>query len=82
MLRAYIHVALGVVLATVIGGAQASINVTSPWEDTVVKTGESITARWDLDPSGTWKNMTITLMTGYNNNMAPMLGEEDVATGQ
>lgn len=81
MLRTYIHAALGVLLATLVGDAHAIITALSPYGATVVNTGKQITAVWDVDPTGTWTSMTITLMTGYNSNMAPLLGDEHVASG-
>jgi hypothetical protein len=34
-----------------------------------------MTAKWATDPTGQWKDMSITLMTGWNADMSPLRGE-------
>ncbi|EIW70275.1 hypothetical protein TREMEDRAFT_71572 [Tremella mesenterica DSM 1558] len=46
---------------------------TSPDSTTVVMEGQNITALWTSDMTGEWTNMTITLMTGWNIGMIPLL---------
>ncbi len=75
MFRTYVHAALGVLLVTLVGDACAAITALNPYWGTVVNAGQQFTADWDIDLTGTWTSMTITLMTGDNLNMAPMLGE-------
>ena len=47
--------------------AWSIVTPTSPDSTTVVKVGDQITAMWDVDPTGTWTDMEIQLMTGPNS---------------
>jgi hypothetical protein len=53
-----------------LGLASAIVTPTSPDASTVVKQGDQITALWTADPTGTWKDVEIQLMTGDNLNVS------------
>ncbi|RSH95648.1 hypothetical protein EHS25_000740 [Saitozyma podzolica] len=65
-------------LLPLLGLASAIVTPTSPDATTVVKQGDQITALWTADPTGTWKNVGIQLMTGDNLDMIAL---ETLATG-
>ncbi|GFZ46431.1 hypothetical protein JCM24511_04678 [Saitozyma sp. JCM 24511] len=65
-------------LLPLLGLASAIVTPTSPDASTVVKQGDQITALWTADPTGTWKDVEIQLMTGDNLNMIAL---ETLATG-
>ncbi|TRM67778.1 hypothetical protein BD626DRAFT_479811 [Schizophyllum amplum] len=43
---------------------------TAPGPGDVFKAGENCTIKWDVDQTDSWKNVTIDLMSGSNNNMS------------
>jgi hypothetical protein len=65
-------------LLPLLGLASAIVTPTSPDATTVVKQGDQITALWTADPTGTWKNVEIQLMTGDNLDVS----EAATATGR
>lgn len=54
--------------ATPDSGGQAGIAPSEPSDQTVVKAGQLVNIQWS-DVTGTWNNMTISLMSGSNEDM-------------
>jgi hypothetical protein len=56
----------------------AAVTPTSPDSTTVVKIGDTLTALWDKDTTGTWTDLEIQLMTGPNEavSSSPWSGVE------
>ncbi|KAM5540502.1 hypothetical protein V8D89_005960 [Ganoderma adspersum] len=53
--------------------ALASFTPTAPGPGDSFTAGSSCTIKWDADtPGGKWTNVSISLMTGSNNNMTPL----------
>ncbi|KAH9938164.1 uncharacterized protein B0H18DRAFT_924720 [Fomitopsis serialis] len=50
--------------------ALADVNPTAPGPNQSFIAGSNCTLEWDADTSGTWKNMSIDLMSGSNDNMS------------
>ncbi|CAE6334603.1 unnamed protein product [Rhizoctonia solani] len=62
--------ALGFALvAGAVVGAAAAPNPTEPSGASVFNVGQQCSIKWDADATGTWKDMSIQLMTGDNWNM-------------
>jgi hypothetical protein len=66
-------------LLPLLGLASAIVTPTSPDASTVVKQGDQITALWTADPTGTWKDVEIQLMTGDNLNVSEAATPTDSA---
>ncbi|KZT74375.1 hypothetical protein DAEQUDRAFT_190275 [Daedalea quercina L-15889] len=58
--------------------ALADVTPTAPGPNETFIAGFNCTVDWDADMSGTWKNMTIDLMSGSNDNMSTVT---NVASG-
>ncbi|KAG8771191.1 hypothetical protein FRC12_003802 [Ceratobasidium sp. 428] len=65
-------VAVAAIVATVAGVVSAAPNPTEPSSTSVFNVGKDCTIKWDVDSTGTWKQMNIQLMTGDNWNMIPV----------
>lgn len=50
--------------------ALADLTPTAPGPGQSFKAGTNCTIQWNVDQTGTWKNVTIDLMSGSNNNMS------------
>ncbi|CAE6445911.1 hypothetical protein ACGC1H_003924 [Rhizoctonia solani] len=65
--------AVGLVLvAGAIAGVVGAPNPTEPSGSSVFNVGKECTIKWDADSTGSWKKMSIQLMTGDNWNMIPI----------
>lgn len=61
--------ALALAVVAVFGVANAAPNPTEPSSTSVFNVGQTCSVKWDPDSTGSWKNMSIQLMTGDNWNM-------------
>ncbi|CEL56379.1 hypothetical protein RSOLAG1IB_07765 [Rhizoctonia solani AG-1 IB] len=60
------------VVAGAVAGVVAAPNPTEPSGASVFNIGSQCTIKWDVDATGSWKDMSIQLMTGDNWNMIPI----------
>lgn len=58
--------------------ARADITPTAPWGGVVDNTGGPCDIQWNIDATGEWKDVSIYLMTGSNQNFVQLA---EVATG-
>ncbi|EUC54829.1 ser-thr-rich glycosyl-phosphatidyl-inositol-anchored membrane family protein [Rhizoctonia solani AG-3 Rhs1AP] len=65
--------AVGLALvASVVAGVVGAPNPTEPSGSSVFNVGKECAIKWDADSTGSWKKMSIQLMTGDNWNMIPI----------
>ena len=57
-------------LSVLASAALGAITPTSPDSTTKVDVGGTVNALWNVDTTGTWKNMFVQLMTGDNLNVS------------
>ncbi|KAF9222017.1 hypothetical protein BS17DRAFT_685433, partial [Gyrodon lividus] len=50
--------------------AKSAITPLSPGPGDIYTAGRSCSSKWKIDPTGTWRNVTLELMSGSNYNMS------------
>ncbi|KAI0763267.1 hypothetical protein BC629DRAFT_1294137 [Irpex lacteus] len=62
--------ALAALLSKIVSAVYAEFTPTAPGPGQTFTAGSNCTIIWDVDESGSWRNVTIDLMSGSNTNMS------------